>query len=273
MNISINPDTILCISIASRPGQMGMAMHNAAYQALGLDFVYKSFKVSDLKGALAGARALGIRGISVTMPFKETVLPYLDHIDPMAQAIGAVNTIVNDQEKLTGYNTDFEAAKIIIGELNILAHERVLVLGAGGAARAILAALHTTGVKQVACSNRTPEKAKQITAKFNYETVPWENRNKEKSDIIINATPLGMTLDIDQLPVTNEALSSCRAIFDTVINPAPTPFIKSGIQSGKQVIEGFRMGIYQAAKQFELYTGHPAPLAVMEQAAISLRKS
>jgi len=141
----LNKDTTLCISLAGRPSNIGTRFHNYLYEELGLNFVYKAFTTGDIDGAIGGVRALGIRGCSVSMPFKEAVIPLMDELTASAKAIESVNTIVNDDGRLTAYNTDYEAVTALIGRHALDPAAPVLVRGSGGMAKAVVAAFRDAG--------------------------------------------------------------------------------------------------------------------------------
>lgn len=252
------------------PVSLGAAMHLAGYRALDLPFTYIPFKVTDVAGALTGARALGIRGLGVSMPYKQAVIPLLDALDPIAARIGAVNTIVNDEGRLTGYNTDAEGALRAIEEDRPVASARVVLLGAGGAARAIAHALTTRGAS-VTLVNRDRDKAEAI-ARATASRVATLEAALEPSgfDVLVNATSLGMT-DVDPRPPLPEALAEAALgpsvlVMDIVYKPIETELLRLARRSGARVIHGGRMLLHQAARQFELYTGRAAPLDAMDDA-------
>lgn len=261
----INKDTQLCISLASRPSNFGTTLHNAAYAALGLNFVYKAFGISDLEGALNGVRALNIRGCSLSMPFKEAVLPLLDDLDETACLIGAVNTIVNDAGRLVGYNTDTVGARKALEAIRAKPGETVLLLGAGGAARAIAFALRQMGFSQLQVSNRDPKKISQLDSILHCAVVPWEERQQARADLLINATSVGMSPDVDQSPMEPGFLSQVRAVMDVVVSPMESSLIKLARTMEKEVASGYLMSLEQAIAQFRLYTGEVAPRNVMEE--------
>lgn len=261
----VNKDTQLCISVASRPSNFGTTLHNAAYAALGLNFVYKAFGVSDLAGALTGVRALNIRGCSVSMPFKEAALPLLDDLDETARLIGAVNTIVNDAGRLTGYNTDAVGARKALESIRAEPGDKVLLLGAGGVARAILFALRQMGFSQVQASNRDLRKIQLLNSILDCKVVPWEERHKTGADLLINATSVGMSPDIDQSPIEAGFLGQIRAVMDVVVSPVESCLIRLASSMGKDVAPGYLMSLEQAIEQFRLYTGEEPPRDVMEQ--------
>jgi shikimate dehydrogenase len=259
----VNKDTQLCISVAGRPSNFGTTLHNAGYAALGLNYVYKAFGVNDLAGALIGVRALHIRGCSVSMPFKEVVLPFLDDLDETARVIGAVNTIVNDAGRLVGYNTDAIGARKALESIAAKSSETVLLLGAGGAARAIVFALQQMGFKQVRVSNRDPKKIKYLDSIMSCEVVLWEERHLAGADLLINATSVGMSPDVDKSPIGSEFLSQIRGVMDVVVLPMESSLIKLARSLGKDVAPGYLMSLEQMIEQFRLYTGEAPPRDVM----------
>lgn len=269
----VDKDTQLCISLASRPSNLGSTLHNAAYEALGLNFVYKAFGTNDLEGALTGVRALNIRGCSLSMPFKEAVLPLLDELDETARIIGAVNTIVNDSGMLTGHNTDAVGARKALEAIRAKPGETVLLLGAGGAARAIVFALRQIGFSQVRVSNRVPSKIKHLDSILHCEVVPWEERHQTGADLLINATSMGMSPGFDQPPMEAEFLRQARAVMDVVVSPMESSLIKLARSVGADVAPGYFMSLEQAIAQFRLYTGETPPREVMEENLMRLLSS
>ena len=250
-------ETTVCISIAEKPGNFGATIFNAAFQELGLDFIYKPFavKAEQLKGAVEGIRSLGIKGCGVSMPHKTEVIKYLDGIDAAAKEIGAVNTIVNERGFLVGYNTDFLGAQRALKEIYDVSQKRVLVIGAGGAAKAITAVLKGNGAGSIYMSNRDDNNKGQ-----------WRGQS---FDLLVNATPVGMAPNNDEMIIKENDLQLFEAVMDVVINPPQSLLLKLAEKSGKIVIPGHKMALHQAVAQFELYTGIKAPLEIMEQ---SLKK-
>lgn len=262
--VNVDKDTVMCISLAARPGNFGTRVHNAAFQALELNFIYKAFGITDIAGAIAGVRALGIRGCGISMPFKENVMRHLDKIDKVAAGIGAVNTIVNEDGILTGYNTDAYGAQKALEGIEGLASKKVLLIGAGGAAKAILHALRELGAEDVIITNRSPERAKIIAAKWGYHSAPWDERSQIDAEVLINATPIGMYPDVEQCPVEEQAIARSSAVMDVITNPIESLLIQIAKRMGRMVIPGCKMSLFQAAMQFKLYTGVEPPLDVME---------
>jgi len=261
----INKDTQLCISVSSRPSNLGTTLHNAAYASMGLNFVYKAFGITDLAGALTGVRALNIRGCSVSMPFKEAVLPLLDDLDETARLIGSVNTIVNDAGRLVGYNTDVVGARKALESIAAEPGETVLLLGAGGAARAIVLALRQIGFNQVRVSNRDPKKIKYLDSILHCKVVPWEERHQARAVLLINSTSVGMSPDANELPMEAGILQQVRAVMDVVVSPMESSLIKLARSMGADVAPGYLMTLEQAIAQFRLYTGETPPRGVMEE--------
>lgn len=244
----------------------------AGYAALGLPWSYVPFAVrsENLPGAIAGMRALGIRGLGVSMPFKIDVLPLLDAIDEGAASIGAVNTIVNDAGRLTGHNTDADGAGRALEEtVGDLKNLRCLVLGAGGAARAVAYGLKERGAV-VTLANRTADKAAQVASELGVATLDWRAATTQRGafDVLVNATSAGMSRDVDsaESPVESRALQRGLVVMDIVYKPIETILLAQARAAGATCIHGGRMLLHQAARQFELYSAQPAPLAAMDQA-------
>lgn len=244
---------------------MSPAMHNAAFRALGLNAVYLAFDVTDLDAALSGVRGLGIKGVSITIPHKEAVLRFLDEIDPVAQRIGAVNTIVNRSGRLSGINTDCTGALSAIEEVTSLRGRKVLVLGAGGAARAVCAGLADRGAA-VHVANRTPERARALAEAFNLTWSGLERLGDIEADILINTTSIGMGPDYNETPMEKGFLGSFEVVMDIVYSPLKTRLLKEAGDAGCKTINGLNMLLYQAEAQFEFWTGQKAPRDAMKGA-------
>jgi shikimate dehydrogenase len=264
----INADTRICCLIGD-PVEHSLSplIHNAGYQALGINYAYVSFRVSDIKRAIEGIRGLGIRGASVTIPHKTKAIKYIDRIDPPAEKIGAINTIVNDDGVLTGYNTDGDGALQALEEVTALKGKKAVLIGSGGAALAIAFGLKAKGVKLVVL-NRTEEKAGRLAKKVNAEGFGGLNRLSEISsaDILINATPVGMPPKTDRTIIPKDLLHNRLTVFDIVYNPRDTRLLIEARERGCAVVYGHKMLLYQAVKQFELFTGLKGPLPAMESA-------
>jgi shikimate dehydrogenase len=281
----ISGQTIIC-GIIGDPIEhtMSPAMHNAAFKALGLDYVYIPFKVKslELKKAAEGIRGLNFRGMNVTIPHKVAVMQFLDRIDPLAEKIGAVNTIVNDGGILTGYNTDATGFLQTLHDRNVEpAEKKVLLLGAGGAARAISHIL-TREKAQLTILNRKQELswAEDLAARLsrNYKADikagELTNENLKKAinaaDLLVNATSLGMSPDVDETPVPADLLHANLTVFDIIYNPLPTRLLREAAAAGAKTIDGLEMLVRQGAASFEIWTKIKPPVDVMRQAVLSL---
>ncbi len=256
-------------------------IHNAAFNHLKLDFVFLAFRVkaADLENAVRGMRGLGIHGLNVTMPHKSTVIAYLDEVDPAVKFLGSANTILNKNGKLSGFNTDGVGALKALRENGAeLSEKKVLLLGAGGAAKAIAFAI-AEEVGELVVLNRTAEKAKELAEAlgrmFNKKVVGGSlspdaiAKNLRDSDILINATSVGMKPNLSQSLVAPQWLRSDLTVMDIVYNPVETKLAEDAKAAGAKVISGVEMLIYQGAASFEIWTGRAAPIEVMQKAALN----
>ncbi|APR74942.1 Shikimate 5-dehydrogenase I alpha [Minicystis rosea] len=256
----------LCGSLSLHPVGTGAAMHLAAYRALDLPFTYVPFKVTDLAGAITGMRALGIRGFGISMPYKQDVIPLLDALDPLAARIGAVNTVVNDDGRLVGHNTDAAGAARAVEEVRPLAGARVLLLGAGGAARAVAHAAVDRGAR-VTIANRSVIKAEELAEAAGARAAGLDEIDRAADyDVLINATSVGMREVDARSPIPEAVLRTGQVVMDIVYKPIETELVRAARARGAIAIHGGRMLLHQAARQLELYTQHEAPLAAMEAA-------
>lgn len=260
----------LCGSFAGRASQVGVRVHNAAYRALGLNFTYVAFSINDAASAVAAMRALSLRGCAVTMPFKETVIPLLDRLDPDAAAIGAVNTIVNDEGVLTGYNTDWLAARQALEDVTALEGKVAAVLGAGGAGRAVCYALARAGCT-VHVFNRTIERAQELAAAFGLAAAHGlaDLPALTGYDILVNATSVGYR-DPAAAPIPDDWLRPGKIVMDIIPEPPETRLLAAARDAGATCVPGWRMRLLQAAAQFRLYTGQEPPLEVMQTALLEI---
>ncbi|AZS36529.1 Shikimate 5-dehydrogenase-like protein [Microbacterium lemovicicum] len=250
----LNKDMTLCISLAARPSNLGTRFHNFLYEELGLNFIYKAFTTQDIEGAISGVRALGIRGCSVSMPFKEAVIPLVDEIEESAAAIESVNTIVNDGGRLTASNTDYEAIAQLIAEHRLDSASTVLVRGSGGMAKAVVAAFRGAGFDDLTVLARNETKGAALAEKYGYAAVTEDPAPGAR--IIVNVTPLGMDgTDAAAQAFGDDHVAAAEVVFDVVAFPAETPLIRAGRAAGAKVITGAEVIALQAARQFERYTG------------------
>ena len=256
-------------------------IHNIAFQKLGLDYVYVAFRVekSMLKMAVDGIRALNIRGVNVTVPHKVEVVKYLDKVDELAEKIGAVNTIVNENGKLIGYNTDgLGAIKALKDSGFHLKGKKILILGAGGAARAVAYYVAKEGPSEMVILNRGVEKALELSYKIGYEMnvacraekLDEYNLKKtlEEMDLLINCTSVGMFPNAEETPVPKAFLKKRMTVMDIVYNPMYTRLLKDASDVGCNIICGLDMLVNQAALSFEIWTGLKAPVDEMRRTAL-----
>ncbi len=252
---------------------MSPAMHNAAFSRLGLNYVYLGFEVTDLQRAIDGMRALGISGFNVTIPHKIDILKYLDKIDTTAKRISAVNTVVNDNGILTGYNTDCAGAVDALASKVKLKGRKIAVIGAGGAARAIAFGVAEKGA-HILIINRTLAKGEKLVSDVNGffpdSSKCGTIKELEDVDIIVNTTPIGMNPNIHATPVGKEFLRKNHIIMDIVYNPIETQFLRDAKSLGCMTISGIEMFVGQGAKSFELFTENKAPKEVMRNAVLNL---
>ena len=242
------------------------AMHNAAFRHLGVNAVYVAFPVTDLRQAVAGLRGLGIGGVSVTIPFKEEIIPLLDELDPQAAQIGAVNTVVNRDGRLTGYNTDWLGAVTALTAKISLKGRHVLILGAGGASRAIAFGIFHQGGK-VTLTDIDAARAAALARDLGAEVISLEALDRCPAAILVNATPVGMAPDVEGIPINPDLLARFATVMDIVYQPLTTRLLREARVRGAATIDGVQMLIHQATAQFELFTGRQAPAEVMARAA------
>ncbi|NMM86108.1 shikimate 5-dehydrogenase [Rhodococcus sp. SRB_17] len=265
MTVDLNKDTLLCMSLSGRPSNIGTRFHNYLYEELGLNFVYKAFTTDDVPAAIAGIRALGIRGCGVSMPFKEQVIAHVDVMHDSASAINSVNTIVNEAGVLHAYNTDYQAVANLLRENNVDTSLSVAVAGSGGMAKAVVAAVRDTGFTDVTVVARNKAAGSALADQYGFT---WKSDLGEMSPggasgatgdfrVLINATPIGMAggAESDSLSFPDVAVRSAEVVFDVVAMPVNTPLVALATDLGKTVITGGSVIALQAAEQFVLYTG------------------
>jgi 3-dehydroquinate dehydratase/shikimate dehydrogenase len=242
-------------------------MHNLAFQKRGIDAVYLPFLVRDLKDFLAAVKPLNIAGFSVTLPHKEAILKHLDGCDPLAERIGAVNTVVvRGGGKLFGCNTDYVGVLRAMERRLPLLGSRVLILGAGGAARAVAFALAQGGAVVAVCSRRAAP-GKKLARSVGGEFVERRRLRREFFDAIVNCTPVGLHPNTEESPLEAAELN-CRLVFDTIYRPMMTRLLRLAEQRGIETISGVEMFVAQGTAQWEIWTGLRAPVALMRRAVV-----
>ena len=251
-------------------------MHNAAFDALGMDYTYVAFDVNpaELQKAIEGARSLNIKGFNVTIPHKIDVMKYLDEIDDVARLIGAVNTI--DFKNLKGYNTDGIGAVRAIEEVTSIKNKNVVIAGAGGASRAISFYIAKYGADSLTILNRNVDKAQSLARDVSNsgligdvksDSINEINAYLADADILVDTTPLGMHPHINDQPIaTAENMHDELVVFDAVYNPNETVLLKQAIEAGAKPVYGIKMLLYQGAESFKIWTGADAPVDIMEKA-------
>lgn len=254
-------------------------MQNAALEAAGLDYLYMPFEVrpDQLESAVTGIKALGISGVNVTIPHKEKIIPFLDEITDEARLIGSVNTIENRNGKLIGHNTDSRGYILSLREDAAFdpKGKKVLIIGAGGAARGIISGLAMNGAAGISISNRTMEKGERLTHEFAdkfkdtiFKALPLSSLRNPQTlsslDLIVNTTSADM--EGSQLDVEFRHTPSSILISDIVYKPSITPFLKMAQEAGRKTVGGLGMLLYQGAISFEIWTAVKVPIDVMRRA-------
>lgn len=281
--MNIDPKTQLC-GLLGNPVEHSLspAIHNAAFRELNLNYVYLAFPVEDLKGAILGIRALGnLRGFSVTIPHKVAILPLLDGVEKTAKHIGSVNTVIKDRGRLIGSNTDASGALQALrrGGKDIPG-KRVVMVGSGGAARAIafglclepyIEELTVLGVDDRERTVLAEDLRTKTPVKISDESLHPDSlgRALPKAQLLIHATPVGMHPDTGKTCVPMELLHPGLTVMDIVYNPLETRLLTDAKKAGCQTIQGIDMFLHQATGQFELWTGQPAPVNVMRKVLTS----
>ncbi|MFT3663020.1 MAG: shikimate 5-dehydrogenase [Gordonia sp. (in: high G+C Gram-positive bacteria)] len=269
---ALDSATVLCVSLAARPSNIGTRFHNFLYNALGLNYVYKAFAPADIAAAVAGIRGLPIRGAAVSMPYKEAVIDLVDVLEPSAAAIESVNTIVNEDGVLHAYNTDYQAVADLLAESGFDRAWRVAVAGSGGMAKAVVAVLRDAGFGDVTVVARNTVTGTDLAGRYGFAHRTHLN-DDDRYDLLVNATPIGMAGGVSggaELPFPAATVDAARAGLDVVAFPSDTPLVQRFQAAGKPVISGDAVIAGQAAAQFALYTGvTPSPELVREASEYS----
>ena len=264
--MTIDQDTDLYAVVGHPIGHsLSPTMHNAAFSATGLNAIYLAFETKDIEGCIHGMRALGIKGMSVTLPHKAAVIPLLDEVEELAGKIGAVNTVVNENGRLIGYNTDAVGALRALEEKVELSKKSCLMIGAGGAARAIGFMLAQKGVA-LKVSNRSVERGKALAHALACPFIPLDELQEPIADLLIQTTSVGMTPQTEESPVPKQILQKGMVVMDIIYNPLETMLLRVARERGCLIINGLRMFVHQGAEQFRLWTGLEAPISAMTRA-------
>lgn len=264
--MKINGETLICASLGN-PNKASMAptLHNAGFEALSLNYIYTVFEPDDIGKAMDAVRAFKMPGVSITSPFKQDVMEHLDELDPTAKAIGAVNCVHNQDGKLTGYNCDWIGAVGALEEATELKGKKIAVLGAGGAARAVVYGLNSKGA-DVTVYNRTAEKgealAKDMGVSFGGEL---DKVQELKPEILVNCTKIGVGGG-GFVQVDESVFDTAKVVMDIITKPRRTPLLEAAEAKGCTVMNGSRMLVLQGVFAFELFTGQKAPVEAMYEA-------
>ena len=264
---------------------MSPAIHNRAFQELGLDFVYLAFRVEDVEGAIRGVRALeNFRGLSVTIPHKVAVIPFLDEISKVDEGIGSVNTVIKENGRLKGIGTDGPGGrKALLDAGAQLKDKRILLLGSGGAARALAFDLaHHASASSLSILGVIPDELARLASNLRAKTTTsiedalLDDRTlsaeMEKADVIIHTTPVGMHPNVDKSLIPKNLFRPHQIVMDIVYNPLRTKLLSDAQDRGLKTVSGLDMFVNQAALQFEAWTGRPAPVKVMHEVVLQQLK-
>jgi len=254
-------------------------MHNAAFRELGIDAIYCKFRVlkNELENAVNGIKALGINGFNVTIPYKESIIPYLDYLDKNAKMIGAVNTVKLEGNKLKGYNTDGKGAIIPLKRVMRINGKKALILGAGGAARSISFELLHENIECIYIANRTMKRAIRLSNDLrkygcNSYVIKLDDNTLRKViddvNFVINCTSVGMYPNINESLLSSDMLHSKLIVEDIVYNPLKTRLLQNAEIAGARTISGIEMLVFQGALSFEIWTGIKAPVDIMRISAL-----
>jgi len=274
----IGAKTKICLVIGDPiEHSLSPLMHNVGYKALGIDdkfvFLGARVKIEELKNIKTAIKTLKIRGVSCTMPHKVKIMKYLDEIEESAREIGAVNTVLNENQKLIGYNTDWIGAQKAIEKKTRIKGKKVGIIGAGGAAKAIVYGVKKKGGK-IKVFNIDLKEAENLAKNFQVEIGSFKDLKELKNfDIIINATPLGMPPYQGISPLPKEVFSKHQVVMDAVYIPYKTKMLREAEKRGAKIIPGIEMLFWQGVAQFKLYTKRNPPLDAMRSALINYFKN
>ncbi|MCO6551467.1 MAG: shikimate 5-dehydrogenase [Gilliamella sp.] len=265
----INKDTTVCMSLSARPSNFGTRFHNYLYEKLHLNYLYKAFTTNNLKDAIYGIKALGIRGCAISMPYKEACIEFIDELDDSVKSIQSINTIVNTNHHLKAYNTDYIAVAKLIVENKIDNTTPFVLKGSGGMANAVIGAFYDAGFKNGIIAARNQSKGEALAKRYGYQWVKDEqNIPPQQAKLIINVTPIGMlgSIEAQELAFPKKMINNADIVFDVVALPVETPMIKYAQQLNKTIISGADVAVLQALEQFVLYTGITPSEELVKQA-------
>jgi shikimate dehydrogenase len=242
-------------------------MHNAALKKMDIEENYSACCIEDIGQAIEGIRGMNIHGASITIPFKVAVMKYLDDIDHNALEVGAVNTIVNHNGRMTGYNTDWLGFILALKQSMTIKNKTFAIIGAGGTARAAAYGIVKEGGFPVIL-NRTRSKGKILAKEFNCSFYPLSDGGKIKADCLINTTPVGMYPQTNKSPVNPASLAAFKYVMDVIYNPSRTKLLTDAEKQGCRIISGIEMFVNQGAEQLRLWTGKKPPRLLMKNVVL-----
>lgn len=251
MNIFPNHLTKICISISKKPGTSGSLFHNTAYKLLKLNYLYIPMKFDNINQIKIILKKFNICGCSVSMPFKQEIVSQLDKKDLSTTLTNAANTLVLENGKIKGYNTDFFAINRIMKKINLKKNDSILLLGNGGVSRTIYECIKKINLKTIYICARDTKKFKNWQITRNTKIIEWKKRNHIQSNLLINATPIGM--DNNFIPINKNKVNNFYKILDLVIK-SNSKFKKIAKKNNIEYYDGLEFSFYQACKQFEIYT-------------------
>ncbi len=267
-----NKDTKIFISMAINPGNSGAILHNSLFKIYRLNNIYLPLKVKNVTQAKQILNSFNFHGCSLSMPYKEELINYLDIIEDNAKKIGSINTILKKGKKLIGFNTDYYASKQILKNQKLSKKSNILILGSGGVARAILHSAFDLGFQNIFISSRNKKNFNKIKLNKNIIFLPWKNRNKLNSDIIINATPLGMFGKFEkQLPIKISKKYSPKLIYDLPVNTNGNLLYLDAKKNKIKYVSGIVSSYYQGIKQFEIYNNIKVTSKILKKIGVSLK--
>ncbi len=249
-----NKETKIFISMALNPGNTGAVLHNSLFRLLNLNCVYLPLKVTNINQAKKILKNFNFQGCSLSMPYKEKLLKFVDKLDINAKKIGSINTILRKKKKLIGYNTDYYASKKIFKKLNLPKKSKILILGYGGVAKAIIHSLIDLKYEKIIICTRSKKKLKNLKNKEIIKNLDWKIRNNTIHDILINTTPLGMFGKFSKkAPIHLSKNFYPKLIYDLPVNTKGNYLYKISKKKNIKYISGFKSSYYQGLKQFEIY--------------------
>tara|TARA_A100001234_G_scaffold48151_1_gene40307 strand:- start:9376 stop:10200 length:825 start_codon:yes stop_codon:yes gene_type:complete len=266
-----NKETKLFISMATNPGNTGSTLHNSLFRILNLNSLYLPLKVTSVNQAKKILKSLIFEGCSLSMPYKEKLIKFVDKLDKNAKKIGSINTILKKKNKLIGFNTDYYASREIFKKQNLPKKSKILVLGCGGVGKAIIYSLIDLKYKNIFVCTRNKKKFKKFKNKDLIKNIEWKMRNKTTCDILINTTPLGMFGKFSKkTPIYLSKKFFPKLIYDLPVNPRGNYLYKISKKQNIKYVSGVKSSFYQGIKQFEIYNNLKLKLKTLKKLKIDL---